>query len=197
MGNDVQKPTVEDWKKLATEESRGKSPDRLIWNTAEGIAIKPLYTAADTSSPFADTLPALLRLHRGPKATMYAGRPGQFANMRAFLPLKNPTRSTVKPRCRSARCIGRVRPATHRGYDSDHHASPATSVKRVAIDSVEDMKILFDQIPLDKVSVSMTMNGAVLPRTGNVCGCCRRARRSAGKAFRNDPERHSERIHGA
>ncbi len=166
MGNEVQKPTVEDWKNLATEESRGKSPDRLIWNTAEGIAIKPLYTAEDTASlPYADTLPGFSPFARGPKATMYAGRPWTIRQYAGFSTAEESNafyRKNLAAGQQGASVAFDL--ATHRGYDSDHPRVTGDVGKAgVAIDSVEDMKILFDQIPLDKVSVSMTMNGAVLP----------------------------------
>jgi methylmalonyl-CoA mutase len=166
MTKDTNKPSLADWTRLATDESKGKSPDHLTWKTPEGIDIKPLYTASDTAAlPFADTLPGFAPFARGPKATMYAGRPWTIRQYAGFSTAEASNafyRRNLAAGQQGASVAFDL--ATHRGYDSDHPRVKGDVGKAgVAIDSVEDMKILFDQIPLDKVSVSMTMNGAVLP----------------------------------
>ncbi|CBL47048.1 Methylmalonyl-CoA mutase, beta subunit [gamma proteobacterium HdN1] len=172
MGNNTDKPadlkkrTVADWTELAAKESKGQSPDQLVWDTAEGIAIKPLYTAVDLANlPYADTLPGFAPFARGPKATMYAGRPWTIRQYAGFSTAEESNafyRKNLAAGQQGASVAFDL--ATHRGYDSDHPRVTGDVGKAgVAIDSVEDMKILFDQIPLDTVSVSMTMNGAVLP----------------------------------
>ena len=166
MSQENQKPTLEEWTKLATKERKGKSPDELIWHTPEGIDLKPLYTAADTSQlDTADTLPGFAPFVRGPKATMYAGRPWTIRQYAGFSTAEE-SNAFYKKNLAAGQQGASVAfdLATHRGYDSDHPRVTGDVGKAgVAIDSVEDMKILFDEIPLDKVSVSMTMNGAVLP----------------------------------
>lgn len=166
MSQENQKPTLEEWTKLATKERKGRSPDELIWHTPEGIDLKPLYTAADTSQlDTADTLPGFAPFVRGPKATMYAGRPWTIRQYAGFSTAEE-SNAFYKKNLAAGQQGASVAfdLATHRGYDSDHPRVTGDVGKAgVAIDSVEDMKILFDEIPLDKVSVSMTMNGAVLP----------------------------------
>ncbi|MEJ6773214.1 MAG: methylmalonyl-CoA mutase, partial [Porticoccaceae bacterium] len=160
------KPTMKDWEQLATKERKGASPDDLLWQTPEGIEVKPLYTAEDTAGlEHMDSLPGFAPYTRGPKATMYAGRPWTVRQYAGFS-----TAEASNAFYRSNLAAGQQGLSvafdlpTHRGYDSDHPRVVGDVGKAgVAIDSVEDMKILFDQIPLDKVSVSMTMNGAVLP----------------------------------
>ncbi len=159
-------PSLADWEQLAAKESKGKSPDHLIWKTPEGIDVKPLYTAADIKDlPYADTMPGLAPFVRGPKATMYAGRPWtirQYAGFSTAAESNAFYRKNLAAGQQGASVAFDL--ATHRGYDSDHPRVTGDVGKAgVAIDSVEDMKILFDGIPLDTVSVSMTMNGAVLP----------------------------------
>ena len=167
---DIKKPiaskTVNDWEKLAIQERKGASPDELLWQTSEGIEVKPIYTAEDTVGlDHMDNLPGFAPYKRGPKATMYAGRPWTVRQYAGFS-----TAEASNAFYRSNLAAGQQGLSvafdlpTHRGYDSDHPRVVGDVGKAgVAIDSVEDMKILFDQIPLDKVSVSMTMNGAVLP----------------------------------
>ena len=158
--------TFSDWEKLATQERKGASPDELLWQTSEGIEVKPIYTAEDTAGlDHMDNLPGFAPYKRGPKATMYAGRPWTVRQYAGFS-----TAEASNAFYRSNLAAGQQGLSvafdlpTHRGYDSDHPRVVGDVGKAgVAIDSVEDMKILFDQIPLDKVSVSMTMNGAVLP----------------------------------
>ncbi|MFV0385510.1 methylmalonyl-CoA mutase [Paracoccus sp. (in: a-proteobacteria)] len=160
------KPTLEDWRKLATKELKGRDPDSLTWNTLEGIPVKPLYTEADTEGlNHLGGLPGVAPFTRGPRATMYAGRPWTIRQYAGFS-----TAEESNAFYRRALDAGQQGVsvafdlATHRGYDSDHPRVVGDVGKAgVAIDSVEDMKILFDGIPLDKVSVSMTMNGAVIP----------------------------------
>jgi methylmalonyl-CoA mutase len=158
--------TPETWWELATKQSKGKSPDDLIWQTAEDIAVKPLYTAADMASlKYTDTMPGISPYVRGPQATMYAGRPWTIRQYAGFSTAEKSNAFYRKALAAGGQGVSVAFDlATHRGYDSDHPRVTGDVGKAgVAIDSVEDMKILFDGIPLDKVSVSMTMNGAVLP----------------------------------
>ena len=158
--------TPEHWRALATEQSKGKSPDTLIWHTAEDIAVKPLYTAADMASlEYADTMPGMSPYVRGPQATMYSGRPWTIRQYAGFSTAEESNAFYCKALAAGGQGVSVAFDlATHRGYDSDHPRVAGDVGKAgVAIDSVEDMKILFNGIPLDKVSVSMTMNGAVLP----------------------------------
>ncbi len=154
------------WTALATGEMRGRDPADLIWHTLEGIAIKPVYTAADVAglAQMAE-MPGVAPYTRGVRATMYAGRPW---TIRQYAGFSTAEASNAFYRANLAGGQQGVSVAfdlaTHRGYDSDHPRVEGDVGKAgVAIDSVEDMKILFDGIPLDKVSVSMTMNGAVIP----------------------------------
>ncbi len=154
------------WETLATKELKGASPGSLTWNTLEGIAVKPLYTAADTEGlTHLGGVPGAAPFTRGVRATMYAGRPWTIRQYAGFS-----TAEASNAFYRKALAAGQQGVsvafdlATHRGYDSDHPRVVGDVGKAgVAIDSVEDMKILFDGIPLEKVSVSMTMNGAVIP----------------------------------
>ncbi len=160
------KPTLQDWRSLAQKELKGRDPEDLTWNTLEGIAVKPLYTQDDVEGlDHLGTLPGFGPFTRGPRATMYAGRPWTIRQYAGFS-----TAEESNAFYRRALAAGQQGVsvafdlATHRGYDSDHPRVEGDVGKAgVAIDSVEDMKILFDGIPLDKVSVSMTMNGAVIP----------------------------------
>jgi len=158
------------WRELAEKELRGKPLEDLTWQTPEGIAVKPLYTAADTVDlPHQNNLPGMAPFMRGPKATMYAGRPW---TVRQYAGFSTAEASNAFYRRNLAAGQQGLSVAfdlpTHRGYDSDHSRVEGDVGKAgVAIDSVEDMKVLFDGIPLDKVSVSMTMNGAVLPVMAN------------------------------
>jgi methylmalonyl-CoA mutase len=140
--------------------------DALNWITPDGIAVKPLYTAADTANlPYADTLPGFEPYLRGPQATMYAVRPWTIRQYAGFSTAEESNAFYRKALAAGGQGVSVAFDlATHRGYDSDHPRVTGDVGKAgVAIDSVEDMKILFNEIPLDKVSVSMTMNGAVLP----------------------------------
>lgn len=164
------KPTLADWEALATKQSKGLTPEELTWHTPEGINIKPLYTKADLESlEYADTLPGIAPYVRGPQATMYAGRPWTIRQYAGFSTAEESNAFYRKNLAAGAQGVSVAFDlATHRGYDSDHpRVSGDVGKAGVAIDSVEDMKILFDGIPLDQVSVSMTMNGAVLPILAN------------------------------
>ena len=163
---DKSSATPASWKELATRQLKGKSPDSLTWHTPEDIDVRPLYTAADIASlEYTDTMPGLSPYIRGPQATMYAGRPWTIRQYAGFSTAEESNAFYRKALAAGGQGISVAFDlATHRGYDSDHPRVTGDVGKAgVAIDSVEDMKILFDGIPLDKVSVSMTMNGAVLP----------------------------------
>lgn len=167
---DISKPTYSDWVDLATKETRGKSPDDLVWETPEGISVKPLYTAEDVAGlENQDSLPGFAPFKRGPKATMYAGRPWTVRQYAGFSTAEESNAFYHRNLAAGQQGLSVAFDlATHRGYDSDHERVVGDVGKAgVAIDSVEDMKVLFDGIPLDKVSVSMTMNGAVLPVMAN------------------------------
>ena len=162
----AKKPGGKEWEELATKELRGKPLDSLDWMTPEGIAVKPLYTAEDLEGmEHLESLPGFAPYVRGPKATMYAGRPWTIRQYAGFSTAKES--NAFYRRCLASGQKGlsvAFDLATHRGYDSDHPRVVGDIGKAgVAVDSVEDMKILFDQIPLDQMTVSMTMNGAVLP----------------------------------
>jgi len=158
--------TLAAWREQVVKQSKGLTPEDLTWQTPEGIPLKPLYTRADVAAlQYTDTLPGLSPYIRGPQATMYTGKPWTIRQYAGFS-----TAEASNAFYRAALAGGgqgisvAFDLATHRGYDSDHPRVTGDVGKAgVAIDSVEDMKILFDGIPLDKVSVSMTMNGAVLP----------------------------------
>jgi methylmalonyl-CoA mutase len=159
-------PSIETWSKAAAKSAPGGDIDQLNWVTPEGIKVKPLYTAADTKDlPYADTLPGFEPFLRGPQATMYAVRPWTIRQYAGFSTAEESNAFYRKALAAGGQGVSVAFDlATHRGYDSDHPRVTGDVGKAgVAIDSVEDMKILFDAIPLDKVSVSMTMNGAVLP----------------------------------
>lgn len=154
------------WKEAALKELKGKPLEALTWETPEGISIKPIYTAEDLEGlDTVNTLSGLAPYLRGPTATMYANQPWTIRQYAGFATAKES--NAFYRRNLAAGQTGlsvAFDLATHRGYDSDHPRVAGDVGKAgVAIDSVEDMKILFDQIPLEKVSVSMTMNGAVLP----------------------------------
>ena len=163
---DKKGPAITDWQSLVKKETKGRTADELVWQTPEGIVIKPLYTAEDTKDlAYMDNLPGFAPFKRGPKATMYAGRPWTVRQYAGFSTAEKSNAFYRKNLAAGQQGLSVAFDlATHRGYDSDHERVEGDVGKAgVAIDSVEDMKILFDQIPLDKVSVSMTMNGAVLP----------------------------------
>lgn len=158
--------TLEQWRKAAAKSAPGGNVDALNWVTPEGITVKPLYTAEDTAAlPHANTLPGFEPFIRGPQATMYAVRPWTIRQYAGFSTAEESNAFYRKALAAGGQGVSVAFDlATHRGYDSDHPRVTGDVGKAgVAIDSVEDMKILFDGIPLDKVSVSMTMNGAVLP----------------------------------
>ncbi len=164
--NETKTPNLDDWRGLAREELKGRDATDLEWQTAEGITIKPLYTAEDLEAiARQNDLPGFPPFTRGPRATMYAGRPWTIRQYSGFS-----TAAASNAFYRRNLASGQsglsvaFDLATHRGYDSDHpRVSGDIGMAGVAIDSVEDMRVLFDGIPLDKMSVSMTMNGAVLP----------------------------------
>ena len=158
--------SLEDWARAAAKSAPGGDVDSLNWITPDGIAVKPLYTAADTAHlAHTNTLPGFEPFIRGPQATMYAVRPWTIRQYAGFSTAEESNAFYRKALAAGGQGVSVAFDlATHRGYDSDHPRVTGDVGKAgVAIDSVEDMKILFDQIPLDKVSVSMTMNGAVLP----------------------------------
>ena len=157
---------LENWSALVSKQSKGLEPDDFTWQTPEGIPLKTLYTAADTADlPLTDTLPGMSPYIRGPMATMYAGRRWTIRQYAGFSTAEESNAFYRRALAGGGQGISVAFDlATHRGYDSDHpRVSGDVGKAGVAVDSVEDMKILFDGIPLDQVSVSMTMNGAVLP----------------------------------
>jgi len=159
-------PKKQKWVEMVSKELKGKSPDVLNWNTPEGILVKPLYTAEDIEGlECVNTIPGMAPYVRGPMATMYSGRPWTIRQYAGFSTAKDSNAFYRKNLAAGQMGLSVAFDlATHRGYDSDHpRVSGDVGKAGVAIDSAEDMKILFDQIPLDKMSVSMTMNGAVLP----------------------------------
>lgn len=161
-----QHPDFEKWQELASKQMKGKPTESLQWQTPEGISIKPLYTAEDIEQlESVNTLPGIDPYVRGPMATMYAGRPWTIRQYAGFSTAKESNEFYRKALGAGQKGLSVAFDlATHRGYDSDHPRVTGDVGKAgVAIDSVEDMKILFDGIPLDKMSVSMTMNGAVIP----------------------------------
>lgn len=160
------KYSISDWEKAAAKSAPGGDLDKLNWLTPDGITVKPLYTAQDTASlSYTNTLPGFAPFLRGPQASMYAVRPWTIRQYAGFSTAEESNAFYRKALAAGGQGVSVAFDlATHRGYDSDHPRVTGDVGKAgVAIDSVEDMKILFDQIPLDKVSVSMTMNGAVLP----------------------------------
>ncbi len=159
-------PSLETWAKAAAKSAPGNDVGKLDWVTPEGLTVKPLYTKADVENlPYADTLPGFAPYVRGPQATMYAVRPWTIRQYAGFSTAEASNAFYRKALAAGGQGVSVAFDlATHRGYDSDHPRVTGDVGKAgVAIDSVEDMKILFDSIPLDKISVSMTMNGAVLP----------------------------------
>ena len=158
------------WRKIAEKELRGRSVDDLTWKTLEGIEVQPIYTADDVEGvKHLGTLPGQAPFTRGVKATMYAGRPWTIRQYAGFSTAEESNEFYRQALANGQQGVSVAFDlATHRGYDSDHARVEGDVGKAgVAIDSVEDMKILFDGIPLDKVSVSMTMNGAVIPILAN------------------------------
>jgi methylmalonyl-CoA mutase len=155
-----------DWRRLAEKELRGRSIEDIEWQTLEGIRVRPLYTEADTAKlEHIGSTPGFAPYTRGVKATMYAGRPWTIRQYAGFSTAEESNAFYRRGLAAGQQGVSVAFDlATHRGYDSDHPRVEGDVGKAgVAIDSVEDMKILFDGIPLDQVSVSMTMNGAVIP----------------------------------
>ncbi len=158
------------WAEMAAKELRARPLDDLTWDTLEGIPVQPLYTEADTEGlPHLGSIPGEAPYTRGVKATMYAGRPWTIRQYAGFSTAEESNAFYRKALAAGQQGVSVAFDlATHRGYDSDHPRVTGDVGKAgVAIDSVEDMKILFDGIPLEKVSVSMTMNGAVIPVLAN------------------------------
>jgi len=163
---EFEKPSLDDWAARAVEELKGRNVDELVLPTPEGIDVKALYTAEDLEGiETLDGLPGFAPFMRGPRATMYAGRPWTLRQYAGFSTAEESNAfflSNLEAGQTGLSVAFDL--ATHRGYDSDHPRVQGDVGKAgVAIDTVEDMKILFDSIPLDRISVSMTMNGAVLP----------------------------------
>ena len=159
-------PSLKDWEKQATSELNGKASSSIHWKTPEGIEIKPLYTAEDLEKfAYTETISGFAPFTRGPRSTMYAGRPWTIRQYAGFSTAEESNAFYRKNLAAGQKGLSVAFDlATHRGYDSDHPRVVGDVGKAgVAIDTVEDMKLLFDQIPLDQMSVSMTMNGAVLP----------------------------------
>lgn len=162
-------PRGKEWEERAKKELKDKPLESIIWETPEGIRINPLYTAEDLESlDYVNTLPGLPPYVRGPMATMYTNRPWTIRQYAGFSTARESNEFYRKCLAEGQKGLSVAFDLpTHRGYDSDHPRVAGDVGKAgVAVDSVEDMKILFDQIPLDKMSVSMTMNGAVLPILG-------------------------------
>ncbi|WP_313234175.1 methylmalonyl-CoA mutase [Delftia acidovorans] len=165
-GQEFATADLQKWAQAAAKAAPGGDIQALHWTTPDGIDVKPLYTAADTANlPHTDSLPGFEPYIRGPQATMYAGRPWTIRQYAGFSTAEESNAFYRKALAAGGQGVSVAFDlATHRGYDSDHPRVTGDVGKAgVAIDSVEDMKVLFDQIPLDKISVSMTMNGAVLP----------------------------------
>jgi len=163
-------PDLDQWRALASKELKGADPDTLNWDTLEGITVKPLYTQEDTAGlDHMGSLPGIAPFTRGPRATMYAGRPWTIRQYAGFSTAEESNAFYRRNLAAGQQGVSVAFDlATHRGYDSDHSRVEGDVGKAgVAIDSVEDMKVLFDGIPLEKVSVSMTMNGAVIPILAN------------------------------
>ena len=161
---------VKAWAALAAKELKGAAPESLNWQTLEGITVKPLYTAEDVAGlPQMAEVPGVAPFTRGVRATMYAGRPWTIRQYAGFSTAEESNAFYRKALAAGQQGVSVAFDlATHRGYDSDHPRVVGDVGKAgVAIDSVEDMKVLFDGIPLEKISVSMTMNGAVIPILAN------------------------------
>lgn len=164
--NRLKASKISRWKRMAIKELKGESLDKLLWHTSEKIDVKPLYTKEDIRDlEFSDSLPGFPPFLRGPRATMYAGRPWTIRQYAGYSTAKESNIFYKKSIAAGGQGISVAFDLpTHRGYDSDHpRVAGDVGMSGVPIDSVEDMKILFNEISLDKTSVSMTMNGAVLP----------------------------------
>uniref|UniRef100_A0A8D1XCC0 Methylmalonyl-CoA mutase, mitochondrial n=1 Tax=Sus scrofa TaxID=9823 RepID=A0A8D1XCC0_PIG len=159
-----QQPLHPEWAALAKKQLKGKNPEELIWHTPEGISIKPLYSSRDTKD-FPEELPGVKPFTRGPYPTMYTFRPWTIRQYAGFSTVEESNKfykDNIKAGQQGLSVAFDL--ATHRGYDSDNpRVRGDVGMAGVAIDTVEDTKILFDGIPLEKMSVSMTMNGAVIP----------------------------------
>src|SRR5687767_8453532 len=160
------KKSVKDWEAAARKDLGGEPLEKLAWHTPEGIAVKPLYTAADLEKlDHVDSLPGFAPFVRGPRATMYAVRPWTIRQYAGFSTAEDSNafyRRNIAAGQRGLSVAFDL--ATHRGYDSDHpRVAGDVGMAGVAIDTLEDMRILFDGIALQEMTVSMTMNGAVLP----------------------------------
>ncbi|MEE9608242.1 MAG: methylmalonyl-CoA mutase [Myxococcota bacterium] len=154
------------WRELARRDLGGEDPEGLVWTTPEGLKVKPLYTAADLEGfEFGDTIPGALPFLRGTRATMYTNRPWTIRQYAGYSTAEESNAFYQRNLAAGQKGLSIAFDlATHRGYDSDHPRVVGDVGKAgVAIDSVEDMKVLFDGIPLEQMSVAMTMNGAVLP----------------------------------
>ena len=162
---DRNETSIDRWRELAERELKGRSPDELVWHTPEGIDVKPVYTAGDLEEIEVEALPGVAPFTRGPRATMYAGRAWTLRQYAGFSTAEESNAFYRRNLAAGQKGLSVAFDlATHRGYDSDHPRVVGDVGKAgVAIDSVEDMKHLFDGIPLGETSVSMTMNGAVLP----------------------------------
>src|SRR4051794_39179269 len=158
--------SLDEWRELAASELKGRDPDTLTWETPEGLPVKPIYTAADLEAlEGLGNPPGFAPFTRGVRATMYTGRAWTIRQYAGFSTAEESNAFYRRNLAAGQQGVSVAFDlATHRGYDSDHPRVEGDVGKAgVAIDSVEDMKILFDGIPLEKMSVSMTMNGAVLP----------------------------------
>ena len=191
--------SADDWAK-AFKETTGRGVEEAAWETPEGIAVPPLFTPADLDGlDFLDTYPGIAPYLRGPYPTMYTTQPW---TVRQYAGFSTATESNAFYRRNLAAGQKGLSVAfdlpTHRGYDSDHPRVPGdVGMAGVAIDSILDMRQLFDGIPLDKMSVSMTMNGAVLPVLALYVVAAEEQGVSPGSADRDHPERHPQRVHGA
>jgi methylmalonyl-CoA mutase len=162
----IGKIAIDQWTELANKQLRGRSVEDLTWNSPEGISIPPLFTEEDLEGlDHLGSFPGFQPYLRGPMATMYAGRPWTIRQYAGFSTAKDSNAFYRRNLAAGQKGLSVAFDlATHRGYDSDHPRVMGDVGKAgVAIDSIEDMKILFDRIPLDQMSVSMTMNGAVIP----------------------------------
>ena len=187
------KPTLIDWQIATAKEVKGVD---LTWHTPEGIDVKPLYTAEDVRED--PGLPGFAPFTRGVRASMYAGRPWTIRQYAGFSTAEASNAFYRRNLAAGQKGLSVAFDlATHRGYDSDHPRVTGDVGKAgVAIDSVEDMKILFDGIPLDKMSVSMTMNGAVIPILAFFIVAGEEQGVAPQAARRDHPERHPQGVHG-
>ena len=154
-----------EWEKLARKQLKGKDPaETLTWHTLEGLKVKPVYTEQDREGKEPE-IPGKYPFTRGPNATMYAGRPWTIRQYAGFSTVEESNKFYKKNLAAGQQGLSVAFDlATHRGYDSDNpRVTGDVGMAGVAVDTVEDMKALFEGIPLEKISVSMTMNGAVLP----------------------------------